>query len=137
MKKMICTLLLAGVLLGFSGVHAFAEDPPSIGPLWANTHSVVTSLSFSSNTANASGVIIGNSDTKSISAVFALKVKGSNGSYSTVYTWPGVQTSGTMLSFSGTTAATSGKTYRLYVTATVVNNAGVSETVTSYTEKTY
>jgi hypothetical protein len=45
--------------------------------------------------------------------------------------------SGTMLSFSGTTAATSGKTYRLYVTATVVNNAEVSEIVTSYTEKTY
>ena len=137
MKKMIRTLLLAGVLLGFSGVHAFAEDAPSIGPLWINTHSVVTSLSFSSNTANASGVIIGNSDTKSISAVFTLKVKGSTGSYSTVYTWPGVQTSGTMLSFSGTTAATSGKTYRLYVTANVTNNAGVSETVTSYTEKTY
>jgi hypothetical protein len=94
-------------------------------------------LTFSNGTANVSGVIAGKSNTASISATFSLKELNSSGTYVTVYTWPTKNATGTLLTFSGSTNATQGKTYRLYVTVVVTNASGSAETVTDYVQVTY
>jgi hypothetical protein len=134
-KKIIMALVALVMALGFCLNVSAAAVP--ISPLWTNTQSVTLNLSFSNGTANASGVILGQSNTASISASFSLKELNSSGSYVTTYTWPTKYATGTLLTFSGSTSATQGKTYRLYVTAVVTNTSGSAESVTSYVQATY
>jgi hypothetical protein len=140
MKKRIIGMVMAMAVLfsvggGIAGASGFSL-------MWANTQSVALSLSFSGSTATASSVIVGKSNTSSISATYTLKEKNANGTYSVKYTWPAVSVSGTILTFANkvtpsNVTITSGKTYRLYVTAVVTNTSGSAETVDDYLEKTY
>ena len=139
-KQIISVVMVIGILFGMNTLTAFAAAPPttpnSMGIQWATVDAVVLSLDFSGGKANVSGNIQGKSNVSKINATFSLREKGSNGTYTTIYTWPATSVNGSTLRFSGSTSATSGKTYRLYVTATVTSSSG-SEVITYYTEETY
>ncbi|MDR1299636.1 MAG: hypothetical protein LBJ84_05235 [Oscillospiraceae bacterium] len=140
MRKRILSIVLAiAIAVGLCGtISASAmEKAPGFELQWANTQSVTLALSFSNGNANASCIISGKSNAASISATFSLREKNSNGTYTTVHTWPSAYVSGKTLTFSDTASATQGKTYRLYVSATVTSSAGVAEAVSDYYEKTY
>jgi len=139
-KQIICVVMVIGILFGMNTPTAFAAPSPmtsnQVGVQWATTDAIALSLDFSGGKANASGNIQGKSNVTKIDATFSLKEKGSDGSFTTKHTWPSVSTTDKTLRFSGSTSATSGKTYRLYVTATVTSSSG-SEVITYYVEKTY
>jgi hypothetical protein len=141
-KKLVSLILAVALIMSFGSVTAFASDlsqasKPTNGAKWTNTSSIVLNLTFSNGKANATGTIRGNSNVTSIKATYTLKVKNANGTYSDVHTWPTVTVSGRTLTFSDSTSATSGKTYRLYVSATVTASNGTVEYVTDYYEKKY
>ena len=139
-KRIICVVMVIGILFGMNTLTALAASSPKapnqMGIQWATTDAIVLNIDFSGGKANASGNIQGKSSVTKINATFSLKEKGSDGSYTTKYTWPAVDTTDKTLRFSGSTSATSGKTYRLYVTATVTASSG-SEIITYYVEKAY
>ena len=141
MKKRLASVILAAALLmSFCSITAFASDTarstkPVSGAKWSYVSSVTLNMLFSKNSVSASGTIRGTSDVSSISATYTLKVKETNGTYTTVHTWPTVYASGRNLSFSGTASVQSGKTYRLYVSATVTTSNGNTEYVSDYYEK--
>lgn len=139
-KQIICAVMVIGILFGMNTLTTLAVPsrmaPNLVGIQWATTDAIVLNIDFSGGKANASGNIQGKSDVTKINATFSLKEKGSDGTYTTKYTWPSVNTTDKTLRFSASTSATSGKTYRLYVTATVTASSG-SEIITYYVEKTY
>jgi len=139
-KQIISVVMVIGILFGMNTLTAFAAAPPTtsnpVGIQWATVDAILLSLDFSGGKANVSGNIQGKSNVSKIDATFSLREKSSNGSFVTVYTWPTVSVNESTLRFSGSTSATSGKTYRLYVTATVTASSG-SEVITYYTEETY
>ncbi|MDR1329578.1 MAG: hypothetical protein LBK23_08270 [Oscillospiraceae bacterium] len=140
MKKRIISALLAVVMaVGVCGTVGASATGETTGAVlrWDNTQTITLALSFSGGNANASCIINGKSNAESISATFSLRVKDSDGTYSTVHTWSSVSVTGKTLTFSNSTSATQGKTYRLYVSATVTNTAGTAEAVSNYCEKTY
>lgn len=138
-KQIICAVMIIGILFGMNTPTVLATSSSmfsQVGVQWATTDAIALSLGFSGGKANVSGNIQGKSDVTKINATFSLKEKDSDGSFTTKYTWPSVSTTDKTLRFSGSTSATSGKTYRLYVTATVTSSSG-SEVITYYVEKTY
>jgi len=105
-----------------------------IAPYWENVSRINMTLSSSNNTASADVSIFGMTGTTSINATITLSRVNSNGTLTTVRTWSNQSSSSSLFTFSGTNAITSGNTYRLSVSATVIRN-GVSETVSDWTER--
>jgi len=128
MRKRITGILLAVLILSIAATTVYAA---TMSPRWINTQSMTLSLSFSGGQANAASIINGNRNTASIVATYSLQERVGN-TWVTVHTWPTVTSDSMRLGFTGTASATSGRTYRLFVTATVTNTSGVSETITNY-----
>jgi hypothetical protein len=133
MCKRVASVLLALTLCCLSVITVNAAG---LTRRWSNIQEIRLVLSFSGGRATADGTVTGNSDTSKITATYSLK-EGSGSNWTTVHTWTTKSTSSRSLGFSDSTSAQSGKTYRLYVTTTVTNSSGNSETVTDYLEKKY
>lgn len=134
MKKSIC-LVLSLLLVLFTATAASAEC--TVMPRYAYVSEISSSLSISSGTARAVGVIATDQKLKT-SIIVRLQREYSSGKWTTISTWTGSNESGNSEA-GGTKALTSGYNYRVYVTGKVYNSAGtVVETVERYsTTKSY
>jgi hypothetical protein len=116
-------------------VSADTQPLMGIDPYWANVMNIPVSLSFSGTTANCQAQVNALSGTTSITGTATLDRENSNGAYTTVYTWTGLSSTTTILNFSGTCTISTGYTYRLTITVTVVRN-GVSEVDSNWVTNT-
>lgn len=132
MRKKALSLALAVLMMCAVVTTAMAQ---TIVPLWDNTDTCNPTLTFSGTTAICRGPIEGKPGTTKINAQLILQEQQSNGSYVTVKFWPLQTTSGTVLNLSGSQpGCTSGVYYRAGVIANVFNSAGVSESITVYSD---
>lgn len=138
-KKAISVFLVVILSLITKGEALAANNKPyplssslsdSIEPFWDNTTSVEVNLSFSGSKAICGACVIGKVNATKITATVVLARKNSNGTYTTVKTWSGLQTTDYVLIFDGTYYVSTGYTYRLNITSTVYNSDS-SETVSA------
>ena len=129
----VCASLLA---LPVSASAAANKQDDQSGVRWLNTSVVTLGISFSSGTAYCDGLIIGQQNVSKIVATFTLLKKNANGTYVAYYSWAAVTANNTWLSFAQSCSVTTGQ-YRLQVSAVVTNTSGVSETVTTYSDREY
>ena len=127
----VCVSLMA---LPISASAAANKQDEQAGTRWLNTSVVTLGITFSSGTAYCDGVIIGQQNVSKIVATFTLLKKGSNGINTAHYSWAAVTVKDFWLSFSGNCSVSTGQ-YRLQVSAVVTNTSGVSETVTTYSDR--
>ncbi|MGL4791702.1 MAG: hypothetical protein ACRCW1_09855 [Anaerotignaceae bacterium] len=139
-KNKLTAFLLSAALVFTQGITVFAQtqqNEPSaanyamVTPYWNNVNDVSLYLSFSGGSAYCDGTITGATGTTSIDATFKLERKTSSG-WTLEKSWTKTGSSKTLL-WTGNTAVSSGNTYRLSVSAKVVNG-GVSETVSTSVE---
>ena len=126
MKKVSSAILAVMLLFCFLACTAFAVEPR-----WTNTASISPNISSSTYYASVQGVV----GTTKIACTLVLSQKGLFGTYSEV-----ARTSSTYYgnphTFTGSYAVSSGKTYKIDVTAVVTSN-GTSETATSSFVKSF
>lgn len=132
LKKAV-SLILAIVLCLSVGITASAagdsaDADVSIGLFWTHTTSVSVSLSIAGGKASCGATVIGKSGTTKITGTAELALKNSDGTYTVVKEWSGLEAAGDTLIFDGTYYVSTGYTYKLTITATVYRNGG-SETV--------
>lgn len=129
-KRSLCAFLMTMILaLNIASVANAAE----IMPLWENTQTVQTVLSFNdSGQAVCSVYISGKSGTSKITGTMTLKDLTAD---TTAGSWPFSSTS-SICSVTKYANATTGHTYELSVTAYVYNSAGVAEHVSGSVTKT-
>ena len=127
-KKVMASLLCLVMLLSF-GVATYA-DPIAIEPYWTNTVDITVSLAINSGQCAIDCGTTGQTGTTSITGSAVLERLNTDGTYSLVYSWNNLSTTGTVLNFSTTYYVTRGYTYRLTFTSTVYRN-GIGETVSS------
>ncbi len=135
-KKKCFSLLMVLILCFTLGGTALATDANtqiSVFPQWTNTDVVNISLSFNGSKGSCGACVLGKTGTTEITGTVVLSRKNSNGTYTTVKTWSGLDATGSKLIFDATYYVTTGYTYRLTITATVYRN-GTSETVSGYYE---
>lgn len=96
---------------------------------WNNTTSVDVNLSFNGSKGICGACVIGRVNTSRITGNVILSRKNSNGTYTNVKEWIGLQATGNKLIFDKSYYVTKGYTYRLTINATVYRN-GSGETVT-------
>ena len=135
MKKCFSLLLAIILCFTFGGValEANANQKTMVSPNWTNTTSVNTNLSFNGVKGICGAYVIGKAGTTQITGTVVLARKNSNGTYTAIKTWSGLQATGSMLTFDETYYVATGYTYRLTMTTTVYLN-GIGETVSSYFE---
>lgn len=136
LKKKCVPLLMILVLCFSSGSVAFAADSntqKSVSPQWTNTDVINLSLSFSGSKGSCGACVIGKTGTTEITGTVVLSRKNSDGTYTAVKTWNGLDATGNMLIFDSAYYVTTGYTYRLTITAKVYRN-GTGETVSGYYE---
>lgn len=124
MKKATRFILVSLIIFSLCVCTVFA-----VQPRWVNTARIAPNITQNNYYATVEGL----SGTTKIACTLVLYQKGLFGSYSEV-----ARTSntyyGSVHTFSGSYTVTSGKTYKLEVTAVVTRN-GTSETATSSVEK--
>lgn len=123
----VSLMLLAIVLMP---VQSSAAE---IAPFYDNTSTVAALMSFSGNTASCTASVLGKSGTTSITGTMTLyrKVTGSTSEYTRLTSWP-ISGSSYVSQNEKYSSATTGYTYYLTVSATVVRN-GTSENVSAST----
>jgi len=132
MISLLIAPLQASALL--SQPNELGHEIVDVAPHWENVSDISITLSSSNNTASTNVSIFGRAGTTSINATITLSRVNSNGTLTTVRTWSNQSSQNSTFTFSGTHAITSGNTYRISVSATVIRN-GVSETVSDWTER--
>lgn len=121
------------VLAANNPSHTSGHLIDSVEPVWDNTSSVEVNLSIDGSKAICGALVIGKVSTTKITGTVVLSKKNSNGTYTSVKTWSGLETTGNMMIFDKTYYISTGYTYRLTITSTVYNN-GIGETVIGYHE---
>jgi len=102
---------------------------------WTNVSSVTTTLAFSGNTATCKAQVDALGGTTSIKGTMVLYQKNTNGTYTEVARWTKNSSNSTLIMSEKHSPITSGKTYKLTISANVTLN-GTTETVTGQTEVT-
>lgn len=129
-KKWVSLLMALTLLVVAGGTAAPAKalSGPIITPMWTNTVSIDLSLGFNGSQALCGAVVTGRTGTNIITGTVTLARRNTDGTYSTVKTWSGLQTYSDELLFDGTYYVATGYTYRLTIVATVYYD-GIGETV--------
>ena len=131
MRKRAVAVSLALILVALSfPVQAQAEFI-GIMPLYTNTSSISTYLTFNGSTASCATDVIGHTGTTKVAITLSLQRLESNGTYTTVKEWAEESVNKDYFYLSKTYICEKGKSYRTYVTAKVTRN-GSTETVTSW-----
>jgi len=92
-------------------------------------------LSIDGSKAVCGALVIGKVSIIKITGTVVLSKKNANGTYTSVKSWSGLETTGNMLILDKVYYVSTGYTYRLTITSTVYNN-GIGETLTAYYEVT-
>ena len=122
MKKVFWVMVVCMILVLVAGTQGIADD--GVAPCYEDTASVTATLSITGGVANCGGSVKPGSSTSSATVSVRLQRKDA-GSWTTMATWTGNSSSGYKASASGSTAAASGYSYRVYVTGVVRNANGV------------
>ncbi len=139
-KKSVCVLLIfilcissVGIVNAESNKLAEGIDKGDITIQWSHVYMLDIFLSVRNGRAACGSFVLGQTGTTRITASMNLSRKNANGSYTTVKTWSGYETTDDYLIFEEIYYVARGYTYRLTVTTTVYRN-GSSETVSGYHE---
>lgn len=93
-KREKCFSLLLVIILCFTfGGVVQATDAnlqTTVSPNWTNTSSVNTNLSFNGGLGTCGAYVIGKSGTTQITGTVVLSRKNSNGTYTAIKTWSGL-----------------------------------------------
>jgi hypothetical protein len=130
MKKRVAAISLALILVAMVLPVQAQAQTIGIMPLYTNTSSISVFISFSGTQATCEADVIGKTSTSKISITLSIQRLESNGTYTTVKTWPEESKNSGDFYLSKTYTCEKGKSYRTHVTAKVTRN-GTTETVTS------
>jgi hypothetical protein len=118
-----------------AAIPAVAASDVPVQLYWANTKSIALSMDYANNAVNWGVIIKGNTGT-SITATVTLSKQNANGTYTEVGTWPNLSSATATLGASGSYSGAKG-TYKLSVSGTVTDSAGVKEDISDSLVKTF
>lgn len=134
-KRLITAILSVFILFGTIGTPLVAHADAPVQPFWTNTSNITLNMSYIGNGVTWAGEISGKSGTTAIDVTFTLTKKNASGTYTYANSWD-YSTTNAHLTATDTYIGTKGS-YKLEVSGTVTNSAGVDEYITKSLSKTF
>jgi hypothetical protein len=131
MKRIRAVVSLVVCIFVLMHVLAASAQAVEMSLQYVNTRSVTVDLVINGEIANCTAYVRGLSGTTHISISMSLERRNSNGSYTTIKTWPTESANGATCSVAKIYAVLSGYTYRVCVQTSVTRNGSV-ENITEY-----
>lgn len=139
MKKLISALLSVVMILSVFSSAAYAAESDTIDegimPIYASSDTLISSVSFSSKTANCNSILILYSGERWISISQTLQKEVSSGTWQAVNgaSWSTTATSkSSTYNFSNSKTVTASGKYRVKSVFVIENSSGKRETITVY-----
>lgn len=129
MLKRITAVILAFTLIALVYPLQTQAQTTEITPRYTHISSISANISYSGNTATCAVSVVGKPGTTNIAITMSIQRLESDGSYTTLHTWPEENKNSDTFSISKTRSVVRGYSYRTRATITVTRN-GTTETTT-------